>query len=170
MPKLSAQLVCTHIALPKIVMTETEDHAIAKISDEARDDDKKTCVSSPEITCSPYPCVYDLHGNNQPQDRSPSPESDSLNASPRFGRRSLGSLRRSISPSTRSRRRNSNASPSGYDQYSKSLLEVPMILDYGDASSDDLSSEWDSDVNELQQITRSKTFPSSGKEKSETSA
>lgn len=34
----------------------------------------------------------------------------------------------------------------GYIQYSKSLLEVPMPRDYGYASSDDLSSEWDSDV------------------------
>uniref|UniRef100_A0A1Q3FUZ5 Kinase n=1 Tax=Culex tarsalis TaxID=7177 RepID=A0A1Q3FUZ5_CULTA len=34
----------------------------------------------------------------------------------------------------------------GYDQYQMSLLEVPMPWDYGDASSDDLSSEWDSDV------------------------
>lgn len=37
---------------------------------------------------------------------------------------------------------------SGYDQYQKSLLNVPMPKDYGDASSDDLSSEWDSDVPE----------------------
>lgn len=36
----------------------------------------------------------------------------------------------------------------GYDQYQKSLLEVPWCIDYGDASSDDLSSEWDSDVPE----------------------
>lgn len=36
----------------------------------------------------------------------------------------------------------------GYDQYQKSLLEVPWCADYGDASSDDLSSEWDSDVPE----------------------
>uniref|UniRef100_A0A182MQY9 Kinase n=1 Tax=Anopheles culicifacies TaxID=139723 RepID=A0A182MQY9_9DIPT len=34
----------------------------------------------------------------------------------------------------------------GYEQYQMSLLEVPMPRDYGDASSDDLSSEWDSDV------------------------
>lgn len=34
----------------------------------------------------------------------------------------------------------------GYAQYSKSLLEVPLPRDYGYASSDDLSSEWDSDV------------------------
>jgi hypothetical protein len=34
----------------------------------------------------------------------------------------------------------------GYEQYQKSLLEVPWPADYGEASSDDLSSEWDSDV------------------------
>lgn len=39
------------------------------------------------------------------------------------------------------------ASP-GYVQYQMALLEVPMPRDYGDASSDDLSSEWDSDVPE----------------------
>lgn len=38
----------------------------------------------------------------------------------------------------------------GYAQYQMSLLEVPMPFDYGDASSDDLSSEWDSDVQEPQ--------------------
>lgn len=39
----------------------------------------------------------------------------------------------------------------GYAQYQMDLLEVPMPRDYGDASSDDLSSEWDSDVQETQQ-------------------
>lgn len=34
----------------------------------------------------------------------------------------------------------------GYEQYQKSFLEVPLPRDYGYASSDDLSSEWDSDV------------------------
>lgn len=35
----------------------------------------------------------------------------------------------------------------GYDQYLKQyLLQVPMPSDYGEPSSDDLSSEWDSDV------------------------
>lgn len=38
----------------------------------------------------------------------------------------------------------------GYAQYQMDLLEVPMPRDYGDASSDDLSSEWDSDVQEPQ--------------------
>lgn len=37
----------------------------------------------------------------------------------------------------------------GYEQYQKSLLEVPLLhAEYGEASSDDLSSEWDSDVPE----------------------
>ncbi|XKL64205.1 hypothetical protein PGB90_004291 [Kerria lacca] len=37
----------------------------------------------------------------------------------------------------------------GYEQYQKSLLEVPLLhTEYGEASSDDLSSEWDSDVPE----------------------
>ncbi|KAM7349516.1 inositol 1,4,5-triphosphate kinase 2 isoform 2-T7 [Cochliomyia hominivorax] len=49
--------------------------------------------------------------------------------------------RRSPSPHSLS----SGLSP-GYAQYSKSLLEVPLPRDYGYASSDDLSSEWDSDV------------------------
>jgi carboxylesterase type B len=34
----------------------------------------------------------------------------------------------------------------GYEQFSMSLLTVPMPKDYGEPSSDDLSSEWDSDV------------------------
>ena len=42
----------------------------------------------------------------------------------------------------------------GYAQYQMSLLEVPMPRDYGDASSDDLSSEWDSDVPERQTSTK----------------
>lgn len=47
-------------------------------------------------------------------------------------------VRRSPSPS---------ATPSpGYDQYQMTLLEVPLPRDYGEASSDDLSSEWDSDA------------------------
>ncbi|XP_063364842.1 inositol-trisphosphate 3-kinase A isoform X2 [Cydia amplana] len=36
----------------------------------------------------------------------------------------------------------------GYDQMKRSLLEVPWSEDYAEASSDDLSSEWDSDVPE----------------------
>lgn len=42
----------------------------------------------------------------------------------------------------------------GYDQYQKSLLDVPWSEDYADASSDDLSSEWDSDVPEPPQPTK----------------
>jgi hypothetical protein len=44
----------------------------------------------------------------------------------------------------------------GYEQYQKSLLEVPWPADYGEASSDDLSSEWDSDVPDVPPTTPSK--------------
>ncbi|XP_014089709.2 inositol-trisphosphate 3-kinase A isoform X2 [Bactrocera oleae] len=53
-------------------------------------------------------------------------------------RRHLQLQRRSPSPQQ-------NLCP-GYTQYSMSFLEVPLPRDYGYASSDDLSSEWDSDV------------------------
>ncbi|XP_022167066.1 uncharacterized protein LOC111031449 [Myzus persicae] len=43
----------------------------------------------------------------------------------------------------------STSAAPGYEQYQKSLLEVPWPhAEYGEASSDDLSSEWDSDVPE----------------------
>ncbi|EDX01560.1 inositol-trisphosphate 3-kinase A isoform X2 [Drosophila yakuba] len=60
---------------------------------------------------------------------SPSTPTSPMNPGPR---RSHSPLGQSLCP--------------GYIQYSKSLLEVPMPRDYGYASSDDLSSEWDSDV------------------------
>lgn len=47
----------------------------------------------------------------------------------------------------------------GYEQYSKSLLDVPYLcVEYGEASSDDLSSEWDSDVPEPPQKVPSLLF------------
>lgn len=60
-----------------------------------------------------------------------------------------GRLQNHRSPSPRQQNHNQQQSSSlcpGYEQYQMSLLEVPMPWDYGDASSDDLSSEWDSDV------------------------
>lgn len=59
-----------------------------------------------------------------------------------------GGLRRQILSQNHSPIGGSMSLCPGYDQYQKSLLEVPMPKDYGDASSDDLSSEWDSDVPE----------------------
>lgn len=69
-------------------------------------------------------------------------------------------VRRSPSPSVHHRNNMPNKMPlvrhfsvglsPGYAQYQMDLLEVPMPRDYGDASSDDLSSEWDSDVQETQ--------------------
>lgn len=74
-----------------------------------------------------------------------------LRLSPMNSRRSSSSTTNCNDPRRTWRR---SPSPSlatlnpGYDQYQKSLLEVPWCADYGDASSDDLSSEWDSDVPE----------------------
>lgn len=73
-------------------------------------------------------------------------------------------VRRSPSPSVHNRNNLPNKMPlvrhisvglsPGYAQYQMDLLEVPMPRDYGDASSDDLSSEWDSDVQETQQMPK----------------
>lgn len=121
-------------------------------------------LNSPEIKCSPSPCIFDSDNGHSANEvgsnfnkyrplrssisRSPSPVSDN---SPRISRHGSPIIRRSASPSSPGSRRNSVSS--GYEQYSKSLLEVPLNADYGDASSDDLSSEWDSDVSD------SKTSP-----------
>lgn len=90
-------------------------------------------------------------------------DSDETNASENSLRKQIPT-RRSASPSTNSR---DNSFPrrqisrflsiglsSGYAQYQKGLLEVPLPRDYGEASSDDLSSEWDSDVPETQQSSK----------------
>lgn len=99
-------------------------------------------MNSPEITCSPSPCVFDAQDANAMAScrylkRSPSP-SPSPGADWR--------RRRSLSPFGHSPTRRGSLTPSGYEQYQKSLLEVPFCTDFADASSDDLSSEWDSDV------------------------
>ncbi|XP_056644862.1 uncharacterized protein LOC130450484 [Diorhabda sublineata] len=131
-------------------------------------------LNSPEIRCSPSPCVFDFEGNiirrcgetketkklsentlnpNRSPSRTPSPASD---CSPRLGRRG-SNFRRSNSPSSPilgSRR----GSTTGYEQYQKSLLEVPICVDYGDPSSDDLSSEWDSDVPEPKKEIQTKVL------------
>lgn len=52
----------------------------------------------------------------------------------------------------------------GYDQLKSSLLDVPWSEDYTEASSDDLSSEWDSDVAEppppIQKVKNTKEYNS----------
>lgn len=65
---------------------------------------------------------------------------------------SAGGLRKHLlmsrrSPSPHPQPLASTMSP-GYEQYQMSLLEVPLPRDYGEASSDDLSSEWDSDASD----------------------
>lgn len=71
-----------------------------------------------------------------------------LQKSPPGGAGGGGGLRKQILSRHQSPLGLSMSLCTGYDQYQKSLLEVPMPKDYGDASSDDLSSEWDSDVPE----------------------
>ena len=49
-----------------------------------------------------------------------------------------------------------NGGKGGYAQYEMSFLKVPVMKDYGEASSDDLSSEWDSDQTESKASSESK--------------
>ena len=85
------------------------------------------------------------HNNNQS-----SPDSSTPSSSPSIISHSLPLRQKSHHrlPGTR----NGKISD-GYDQYLKQyLLQVPMPKDYGEPSSDDLSSEWDSDVPENKNI------------------
>lgn len=59
----------------------------------------------------------------------------------------------SLPPKLKGRSPRSNKVSDGYDQYLKQyLLQVPMPKDYGEPSSDDLSSEWDSDVTDNKNV------------------
>lgn len=79
------------------------------------------------------------HHNNQSSADSSTPSS-----SPSINSHSVPIKQKSSHRLTSSR--NGKISD-GYDQYLKQyLLQVPMPKDYGEPSSDDLSSEWDSDV------------------------
>lgn len=153
MPQLENAVYCRKFVLPKIVTSfynkmdgNSLDGAEGKEAIRMEVPDKNEAnKKSPEITCSPSPCVYDdctqgtRHGrlstSRSPMgSRSPSPD-------PR--------RRRSPSPSPmNNNRRRGSVTPTGYEMYQKSLLEVPVIHDYCEASSDDLSSEWDSDAQE----------------------
>lgn len=80
------------------------------------------------------------HTINYPQS---SPDSSTPSSSPSINSLSLKSKSHRLTCT-----RNGKISD-GYDQYLKQyLLQVPMPKDYGEPSSDDLSSEWDSDVAE----------------------
>lgn len=69
--------------------------------------------------------------------------------SPSGGLRKHVLNRRSPSPLSSSDMKRIMNFSHGYEQYQKSFLQVPLPKDYGYASSDDLSSEWDSDVPDL---------------------
>lgn len=178
MPQIENPLFCQQFVLPKIVMSqynsltgtmsETPEEMIVDLPNkdpfgfnqlvetiQFENEGTPPCViNSPEITCSPHPCVFDncprkpsedrlSPCRSSPVNRTPSPDA---RTSPGFRRRSLSPYRNNGSPGSNGSRRGSATTPTGYEMYQKSLLEVPVIMDYGDASSDDLSSEWDSDV------------------------
>lgn len=82
---------------------------------------------------------HSYHQVRTPMVQHPSGDASSSSSSP--GTPLRYRLHRSPSP-----RLGSASLCPGYEQYQMSLLEVPLPRDYGDASSDDLSSEWDSDV------------------------
>lgn len=105
---------------------------------------------------SPNPSPISIHHVDSLQTalirpRTPSPLLARRSPSPNYAynRRTPSPYRRSQSPlppGYGSRRGSLTYPATGYEQYQMSLLEVPWTNDYGDASSDDLSSEWDSDV------------------------
>ncbi|XP_055641404.1 inositol-trisphosphate 3-kinase A isoform X2 [Toxorhynchites rutilus septentrionalis] len=84
----------------------------------------------------PYQSPQQLHQSRMNEPNNGAPLRQKMHSS--------SSSNRSPSP-----RQGSSTLCPGYEQYQMSLLEVPMPRDYGDASSDDLSSEWDSDVPDL---------------------
>lgn len=136
--------MCTDFVIPKIVMSQ------------AHDDEPCKCNMSPgpEITCSPSPCVYD--DTSAPPQRRRKSSCCGLFPSRSPSPSLIGRPSRKRSASPRMRIRSTSETAYGYEQYSKSLLEVPSLYDYGDASSDDLSSEWDSDVSEIAVTNESK--------------
>lgn len=167
MQQIKNALFCQQFVLPKIVMshynikdnmnscddldeTELKESEDLEICNCDLNSEKVKFLNKPEITCSPSPCVFD-DCIRKPKDHrlSPSRSYGSRSPSPDTRRRSPSPFRRSPSPSSRRNgSRRGSTTPTGYEMYQKSLLEVPIIHDYGDASSDDLSSEWDSDVPE----------------------
>uniref|UniRef100_A0AAG5CPK4 Kinase n=1 Tax=Anopheles atroparvus TaxID=41427 RepID=A0AAG5CPK4_ANOAO len=130
----------------------------------------------PQHTASshPYTQTYQLRSRNQntqahsqhyyqnqlPIVHHPAGATEAVAGGRGAGRASLAggaSLRHRMHPnrSPSPRQAGSSLCP-GYEQYQMSLLEVPMPRDYGDASSDDLSSEWDSDVPDVRHETGAK--------------
>lgn len=102
--------------------------------------------------------MSDTHGGSGGSGRRGLSPSRAANAGGDLRKQLL--VRRSPSPAFLDRCTSPNGtmlSP-GYVQYQMSLLEVPMPRDYGEASSDDLSSEWDSDVQEPQRSPKVVNF------------
>lgn len=124
-------------------------------------DGRKKSSSNLLYKCSKSFADTHQHSNNQKkaaEDVRPNSKSASTSSSRRHldpHRSQSGGLRkhvlnrRSPSPLNSKEMKGIMDFSHGYEQYQKSFLEVPLPRDYGYASSDDLSSEWDSDVPDL---------------------
>lgn len=147
---------------PDCYMSSTEEDNVAANAKPLRQRKRSTS----NLLYRPSKAFSDSHEESPPSLVHPSKirhcASPVVNVTPivghRDGLRKQLLVRRSPSPSSFSgHRQRLDLSPAnngsicaspGYMQYQMALLEVPMPRDYGDASSDDLSSEWDSDVPE----------------------
>lgn len=147
---------------PDCYMSSTEEENVATNAKPLRQRKRSTS----NLLYRPSKAFSDSHDEPPPSLVHPSKirhcASPVVNVTPivghRDGLRKQLLVRRSPSPSSFSgHRQRLDLSPAnngsicaspGYVQYQMALLEVPMPRDYGDASSDDLSSEWDSDVPE----------------------
>lgn len=130
----------------------SDSHIALNASNNSSSNAKRVNASNEEASPSP------VHPSKIRHYASPIVNITPTTAGNRDGLRKQLLVRRSPSPSSfGGHRQRSDVSPThigsicaspGYVQYQMALLEVPMPRDYGDASSDDLSSEWDSDVPE----------------------
>lgn len=157
MPECEQQFLYRPLIVPKIVTTYHYNQEYQTM------DTNHDYVNEINLQTDPIPAenVIKINGNRSKLDSSDSLEDENCKCSicskrtneiPRCTCNS-SNIKRSPSPFRRSpspfRRSPSPMAAYGYEIYQKSLLEVPFIPEYGDASSDDLSSEWDSDVPDL---------------------
>lgn len=136
MPKCE-QFIYRPLIVPKIITTYHYSRQEAFQMEEKQKYEELINGSLTKTTdCKSDMCKCPKSDSNTPKSRCVCSSRSVMNRSPSPFRKSPSPFRRSPSP----------MAGYGYELYQKSLLEVPYIPEYGDASSDDLSSEWDSDV------------------------
>lgn len=118
-------IVCIKFIIPKIIMSLSGDSTHECVKNGCVCSDCDNCrvppTYNPEIRCTPSPCVFDSQDGYYCSEGCLRPDRSSRSST-------CGSGKRSASPSPSSRR---GSSFSGYEQYQRSLLEVPMSFDYG---------------------------------------